>query len=183
VGLPEFHSKIKRLARRSNAKRLSFLTGICDIAIMKKSFWPVFLAILVLFATGGLVVKLVFERQRQFQKVEIPASYLETSDTSRFSITPITLLRTFSDDSLLVFFPKPETHSQLYLYDQPNYNRLLFGDHHGVPVFLPDLEGFTAMNGRPVVNLSRFPQGKYYVHVTACNFGGFLQFDIRDSLP
>ena len=149
---------------------------------MRRSFLPVFLAIAALFTAGGMAVKFAFSRQRQFQKVEIPVSYLETSDTSRFSVTPITLLRTYSDDSLLVFFPKQQSGSQIYLYDQSNYNRLLFGDHHGVPLFLPDLEGLTAMNGRPVVNLSRFSEGKYYVHVTACNFGGFLQLNIRDSL-
>ena len=149
---------------------------------MRRSFWPVFLAILVFFAAGGIAVKFAFGRQRQFQKLEVPVSYLETADTSQFSLTPITLIRTFSDDSLLIFFPKRETRSQIYLYDQANYNRLLFGDHHGIPVFLADLEGLTAMHGRPVVNLSRFPEGKYYIHVTACNFGGFLQLNVRDSL-
>lgn len=123
-----------------------------------------------------------FERERQFQKIEIPISYLETADTSRFSVTPILVDRSFPDDSLLVFFPKNERHSQVYLYDQKNYNRLLFGDHHGVPVFLPDLEGMSAIFDRPVLNLSGFSSGKYYVHVTACDFGGFLQLIINDSL-
>jgi hypothetical protein len=149
---------------------------------MRRSFWPVFIAVVVLFSAGGLVLWTLFGKTRHLQKVEIPASFLETTDTSRFSVTPLLLKRNFPDDSLLIFFPKQETRSQVYVYDQANYNRLLFGDHHGTPVFLPDLQGMTALFGRPVVNLSGFPQGKYYIHVTACDFGGFLQMNISDSL-
>jgi hypothetical protein len=150
---------------------------------MRRSFFPVLLAVVVLFAAGGFVGWILFSRERQLQKIEIPEAYLEAVDTSRFSITPIPLTRSFPDDSLLIFFPKQEnSRSQVYLYDQENYDRLLFGDHHGVPVFLPDLEGMKAMFGRPVINLSGVPAGKYYVHVTACSFGGFLQLHISDSL-
>lgn len=141
------------------------------------------LAVVVLFAAGGLVAWILFSRERQLRKIEIPEAYLEAADTSRFSITPLTLTRSYPDDSLLIFFPKREnSRSQVYLYDQENYNRLLFGDHRGVPVFLPDLEGMKAMFGRPVINLSGVPAGKYYVHVTACSFGGFLQLNVSDSL-
>jgi hypothetical protein len=149
---------------------------------MRRSFWPVFIAVAVLFSAGGLVWWTLFGKTRHFQKVEIPAAFLETTDTSRFSVTPLLLKRNFPDDSLLIFFPKQERRSQVYVYDQANYNRLLFGDHRGTPVFLPDLQGMTALFGRPVVNLSGFPQGKYYIHVTACDFGGFLQMNISDSL-
>ncbi len=149
---------------------------------MRRSFFPVFLAIIVLFAAGGYGIWILNSKERQFHKVEIPETYLETTDTSRFSVTPINLKRNFPDDSLLIFFPKQKIRSQVYLYDQANYQRLLFGDHHGVPVFLPDMEGMKALFGRPVINLSGMPQGKYYVHVTACSFGGFLQLNVSDSL-
>lgn len=154
---------------------------MCDLAAMRRSFFPVLLAVMVLFAAGGFVTWILFSRERQLLKIEIPEAYLETADTSQFSITPLTLKRSFTDDSVLIFFPKLKSHSQLYLYDQENYNRLLYGDHRAVPSFLPDLEGLKALFGRPVINLSRVPAGKYYVHVTACNFGGFLQFNISDS--
>ena len=149
---------------------------------MRRSILPILIAFIVLFSAGAVVIVIFFERERQFQKIEIPTSYLETADTSRFSVTPILISRSFPDDSLLVFFPKGEKRSQVFLYDQKNYNRLLFGDHHGSPIFLPDLEGMTAIFDRPVINLSGFPSGKYYVHVTACSFGGFLQLNICDSL-
>lgn len=150
---------------------------------MRRSFFPLLIAFIMLFAVGGYVGWILYSRERQLQKIEIPEVYLEAADTSRFSITPITLTRNYPDDSLLVFFPKQEnSRSQVYLYDQANYNRLLFGDHHGVPVFLPDQVGMKAMFGRPVINLSGFAAGKYYVHVTACSFGGFLQLNISDSL-
>lgn len=149
---------------------------------MRRSFLPILIALFVLFAAGGYVVWIVFSKERQFQKVEIPEAYLETVDTSRFSVTPLTLIRSLPDDSVLVFFPKQESKSQVFLYDQVNYNRLLFGDHHGIPLFLPDSEGLKAMFGRSVINFSGVPAGKYYMHVTACNFGGFLQLNITDSL-
>jgi hypothetical protein len=149
---------------------------------MRRSVLPIGIAFIILFAAGAIVTWIFFQRERQFQKIEIPASYLETADSSRFSVTPIMINRNFPDDSVLVFFPKTETHSQVYLYDQKNYNRLLFGDHHGTPEFLPDLEGMSAMFDRPVINLSGFPAGKYYVHVTPCDFGGYLQLNISDSL-
>ncbi|MDQ3111946.1 MAG: hypothetical protein M3R17_18830 [Bacteroidota bacterium] len=149
---------------------------------MRRSFFPLFIGIAVLLSAGGFVMWNLFSPQRQLHKIEIPEAYLETTDTSRFSVTPLTINRTFPDDSVLVFFPKQKSSSHIYLYDQANYNRLLFGDHHAVPVFLPDYEGMKAMFGRSVLNLSGMPEGKYYVHVTACSFGGFLQFSIKDSL-
>ncbi|MEO6243143.1 MAG: hypothetical protein ABIQ40_17565 [Bacteroidia bacterium] len=151
------------------------------IAAMRRSFFPVLLAIMVLFTAGGFVAWILFSRERELQKIEIPEAYLEAADTSRFSVTPLILKRVFPDDSLLVFFPKLQSQSRIYLYDQENYNRLLYGDHHAVPSFIPDLEGLKALFGRPVINLSGVPAGKYYVHVTACSFGGFLQINISDS--
>lgn len=148
---------------------------------MKGSLFPVVFAFLILLGAGGMAAWIYYEKERQYHKVEIPASWLESADTSRFSVQPISLTRTSSDDSLLLFFPHQENRSQIYLYDQENYNRLLFGDHHGMPTFLPDMEGMKALYGRPVINLSGFPEGKYYVHVTACSFGGFLQLSISDS--
>ncbi len=149
---------------------------------MRKSFLPIFIAITVLLAAGSYVSWILFSKERQLQKIEIPESYLGTSDTSRFSVTPVVLNRVSKEDSILVFFPKQRSRSQVYIYDQANYNRILYGDHHGVPIFLGDLEGLTAIYGRPVINLSGFPSGKYYVHITACDFGGFLQLNISDSI-
>ncbi len=149
---------------------------------MKRSVLPILIAFLVLFAVVGIASRIFFQHQRQFLKIEIPPSYLETTDSSRFSLQPILITRSLPDDSMLVFFPKKEIKPEVFLYDQLNYNRLLFGDHHGVPTFIPDDEGLTAMFNRPILNLSGFPSGKYYVHVTNCDFGGFLQLNISDSL-
>jgi len=149
---------------------------------MKRSFLPILIAFIALFAVGGIVSWIFLHRERNYLKIEIPASYLETTDTSRFSVQPIVLTRSLPDDSLLIFFPKKEKKSEVFLYDQLNYNRLLFGDHHGVPLFVPDAEGLRAVFDRPVLNFSGFPAGKYYIHVTACDFGGFLQLNISDSL-
>jgi hypothetical protein len=149
---------------------------------MKRSVFPIIIALIVLFSVGGIVSWIFLHHERQFLKIEIPESYLETTDTSRFSVQPIILTRSLPNDSVLILFPKKEKQSEVFLYDQLNYNRLLYGDHHGVPIFVPDAEGLSAMFDRPVINFSGFPSGKYYVHVTACDFGGFLQLNISDSL-
>jgi hypothetical protein len=149
---------------------------------MKRSIFPIIIALIVLFSVGAFVLSTLFRHQRQLVKIEIPPSYLETTDTSRFSVQPIVLNRGLKDDSVLVFFPKKQVKSEIFLYDQLNYNRLLFGDHHGIPMSIPDEEGLKAIFERPVINFSGFPAGKYYVHVTACDFGGFIQLNIADSL-
>jgi hypothetical protein len=149
---------------------------------MKRSLFPILIALLVLFSIGGIVSYVFLGKERQFLKVEIPPSYLETTDTSRFSVQPIPITRSFDSDSVLVFFPKNKKKSEIFLYDQINYNRLLFGDHHGTPIFIPDAEGLRVLFERPVINVSGFPSGKYYVHLTSCDFGGFLQLNISDSL-
>jgi hypothetical protein len=148
---------------------------------MRKAILPILIAISVLSGVGYFAYRVMTDRQRQYQKVEIPESYLEISDTSRFSIQPIELIRIFPDDSVFVFFPETESRSQLYLYNEANYNRLLFGDHHGIPMSQPQAEGYAALFGRPVLNFSGYPEGKYYVHVTQCNFGGFIQIAILNE--
>lgn len=148
---------------------------------MRSSFFPVTIAVLVLLGAGSAAAWLFLDRERHFQKVEIPESYLETTDTSRYSVQPVLLTRNFPDDSILVLFPAGEERSQVFLYDQANYNRLLYGDHHGIPMSQPNSEGYRAVFGRPVLNMSGFPEGKYYVHVTGCNFGGFFQVEIADG--
>src|ERR1700751_3225393 len=107
---------------------------------MKRSIFPIIIALIVLFSVGGIVSWIFLHHERQFLKIEIPESYLETTDTSRFSVQPIVLTRNLPGDSVLIFFPKKEKKSEVFLYDQLNYNRLLYGDHHGVPIFVPDAE-------------------------------------------
>lgn len=149
---------------------------------MRRSILPVLIAFLVLIGAGIVASLIFFDRERQFQKLEIPPSYLETTDTSRYSIQPLLLKRDFPDDSILVLFPADNKHSQIFIYDQKNYKRLLFGDHRGIPLSQPNAAGYAAVYERPVLNLSGFTAGKYYVHVTSCSFGGFLEIELADSL-
>src|SRR4051812_13398235 len=100
---------------------------------MKRSVFPIIIALLVLFSVAGIIAWIFLHHERQYLKIEIPASYLETTDSSRYSVQPIIINRSLPDDSVLVFFPKEQKKSEIFLYDQLNYNRLLFGDHHGIP--------------------------------------------------
>ncbi|MBI3509387.1 MAG: hypothetical protein HY064_01900 [Bacteroidetes bacterium] len=148
---------------------------------MKRTFFPIVIAVIVLVTAGAVVLWVFFSKEREFQKIEIPGSYLELTDSSRFALQPILIVRKFPDDSILVLFPGSENHSQVFLYDQKNYNRLLFGDHKGEPVIQSVDEGLSALMNRKVINLSNYKSGKYYVHATACNFGGFLELELLDS--
>ncbi|HEU4716181.1 MAG TPA: hypothetical protein VFU15_00020 [Bacteroidia bacterium] len=147
---------------------------------MKSTALPLIIAFLVLAAAGAIVSWAFFHRDRQLQLVDIPPSYLSSVDTSRFSVQPLVLTREFPDDSVLLIFPANTSLQHIFVYDQKNYNRLLFGDHHGMPLFFADAEGLSAMKGKPVINLSDHPGGKYFIHVTSCNFGGFLQIELED---
>ena len=148
---------------------------------MKRTLFPVAIAVLVLAGSGAIVSWVFFSRSRELQKIEIPQSYLQTTDTSRFSIQPVLLTRKYFDDSLLLLFPKENKNSQLFVYDQNNYDRLLFGDHKANPRSQRDAEAMHAVFGRSVLNLSSYPAGKYYVHITSCNFGGFFEIEILDE--
>lgn len=148
--------------------------------MLRKSF-PFVLALAVLSVAAWFVLSEIFSRQRSVQKIEVPESYLETMDTSRYSVQSITLERGYPDDSLLVLFPEANRNSEFYLYDQKNYNRMLLGYSDIVSVPQENKEILDARMHRPVVNLSGLKEGKYYLHVTACNFGGYFEIEIADT--
>lgn len=102
-------------------------------------------------------------------------------DTSRYSIQSIVLDRKFADDSILILFPEENRKSEIYLYDQKNYFRMLLGYTDVVTVPQENKEILNAQFHRPVVNLSGLRSGKYYLHVTACNFGGYFEIDLTDE--
>jgi hypothetical protein len=147
--------------------------------MLRKSL-PFIVAFAVLALTGWFVLSELFSRHRSVQKIEVPESYLETMDTSRYSIQGILLERKYKDDSLLILFPQGNRESQFYLYDQKNYSRMLLGYSDVVTVPQENKEILKARLQRPVVNLSGLNTGKYYLHVTGCNFGGYFEIEITD---
>lgn len=148
--------------------------------MLRKSF-PFIVAFVILGIAAWFVISEVMTRPRQVQKIEVPESYLETMDTSRYSIQSILLERQYPDDSLLILFPEENRNSEFYLYDQKNYLRMLLGYKDFVTVPQENKEILNARMHRPVVNLSGLPEGKYYLHVTACNFGGYFEIEIANA--
>lgn len=148
--------------------------------MLRKSF-PFIVAFIILGITAWFVLSELFSRQRGVQKIEVPETYLETMDTSRYSIQGILLERQYPDDSLLILFPESNSESQFYVYDQKNYNRLLLGYTDVVTIPQENKEILKARMHRPVVNLSGLKAGKYYLHVTKCNFGGYFEIEIAES--
>lgn len=148
---------------------------------MRRSIIPILLAFIVLLGVGWYVLSEVFDRERSIQKVEVPEEYLETLDSSRYSIQSILLERVFTDDSILILFPESNKKSMVYLYDQKNYFRLLLGykDVSTIPQENKDI--LMAVLNRPVVNLSGLKAGKYYLHATSCNFGGYFEITLSDD--
>jgi hypothetical protein len=150
--------------------------------MLRRSF-PFLIAFAVLAFIGWFVITEMSVRQRGVQKIEVPESYLETLDTSRYSIQGILLQRKYPDDSLLILFPENNRESQLYVYDQKNYSRMLLGYTDVITVPQESKDILKARMQRPVVNLSGLPAGKYYLHVTECNFGGYFEIEIADAAP
>jgi hypothetical protein len=150
------------------------------VEMLRKSF-PFLLAFIVLGIAAWFVLSEIFSRPRGVQKIEVPTSYLETMDSSRYSVQSILLERAYPDDSLLILFPEENRNSEFYLYDQKNYFRMLLGYNDVVAVPQENKDILGARMQRPVVNLSGLNPGKYYLHVTACNFGGYFEIEIVDS--
>lgn len=147
--------------------------------MLRKSF-PFLIALVILGITAWFVLGELFTRQRGVQKIEVPDTYLETMDTSRYSIQSILLERKYADDSLLILFPEANSESKFYVYDQKNYFRLLLGYTDVITIPQENKEILKARMHRPVVNLSGLKAGKYYLHITKCNFGGYFEIEIAD---
>src|SRR5688500_16413407 len=120
--------------------------------MLRKTF-PIILAVAVLGVVGWYVYTELNSRPRSVQKIEVPESYLETMDTSRYSIQSLVLQRNYIDDSLLILFPEANRKSEFYLYDQKNYNRMLLGYSDVVIVPQENKDILNARMHRPVVNL------------------------------
>jgi len=148
--------------------------------MLRKSF-PFVVAFIILGITAWFVLSELFSRQRGVQKIEVPETYLATMDTSRYSIQGILLERKYPDDSLLILFPESNNESQFYVYDQKNYYRLLLGYTDVVTIPQENKDILKARMHRPVVNLSGLKPGKYYLHVTQCNFGGYFEIEIAEA--
>jgi hypothetical protein len=147
--------------------------------MLRRSF-PFIIAIIILAFVGWYIVTEIMSRPRNVQRIEVPESYLMTMDSSRYSIQSLVLERKYNDDSLLILFPEANRRSDFYLYDQKNYNRMLLGYSDIVVVPQENKDILDARMHRPVVNLSGLQSGKYYLHVTACNFGGYFEIQIVD---
>lgn len=144
-------------------------------------YFPFIIAFAVFAVAAWFVFAETLNRQRCVQKIEVPEEYLNTLDSSRYSVQSLLLERTYQDDSLLMLFPEANRKSEIYLYDRRNYYRLLLGYNDVVTIPQENKEILRALFNRPVVNLSGLEPGKYYVHATACNFGGYFEVEISDE--
>lgn len=139
--------------------------------------------LLLLIAIGVIAVSawLLLKRDRQISIFEVPATYIETVDTSRFSVLPFQISRFAKEDSVMVRFPKDALKYGLFLYDSVQYHRMMSGEHNISPMTQNDLEA--QLLGRPQLNLSRLPDGTYYAHLTQCNFQGYFALHLTTLPP
>ncbi|MGL4599555.1 MAG: hypothetical protein ACRCYO_18670 [Bacteroidia bacterium] len=125
----------------------------------------------------------IFQPERNVIRINIPESYLNNTDTSRFSLYPVAVERKKTDDSILVLFPVSERRASLFVYDSLNYQWLMRGDKRARPLL--QTQGLRERTGKPTLNLSRLKNGSYFAHLTSCNYGGFFEIQlhqISDSL-
>jgi hypothetical protein len=141
--------------------------------------WVIGFIILAVLACVGYMVWKIFQPERNVIRINIPESYLNNTDTSRFSLYPIAVSRKKSDDSILVFFPVVERRASLFVYDSLNYQLLMHGDKRARPLLQP--HGLRERTGKPTLNLSRLQNGSYFAHLTSCNYGGFFEIQLYQT--
>ncbi|GAB4133875.1 MAG: hypothetical protein Fur0041_06480 [Bacteroidia bacterium] len=147
---------------------------------MKTSVIPVIIGLLILCGAGGFAWWVFFHHERQLQIVEIPESYFTTSDTSRFGLQSLTIERLCHDDSILVVFPVTERKTEAFVYDAPSFEKMKAFNTSALPLSQPHVDLLKAYCKKPVINMSGYDPGKYYIHLTACNYAGFFEIEIRN---
>gem|GEM_PF-1666665 len=148
------------------------------------TFFPVKKLIIVLLSlmvcgVAGFSGWLLLHEDRHTIVAEVPADYLETADTSRFSTYPVDLARFSAKDSVLLIFPSGENggNVSVLVYDSLQYALLMDGERSAKPMEKATLLG--KLRQEPLVNFSGIPDGSYYARLSSCNYGGFIHVKLR----
>lgn|GEM_PF-5129065 len=146
---------------------------------MKK--WLLIIVVLGVIATAVYYFTRANEAVRAVQVVNIPETFLQTADTSRFDMQQVDIVRNSNNDSLIVLFPFSDSKVKPYMYNEFNY-KLISGYRSKVyPVNQPYSDMIRSITGKPNLNLSRLKEGVYYVHLTGCNYTGFFKIAVKNS--
>jgi uncharacterized membrane protein len=143
--------------------------------------WLLIIVVLGVIATAVYYFTRANEAVRAVQVVNIPETFLQTADTSRFDMQQVDIVRNSNNDSLIVLFPFSDSKVKPYMYNEFNY-KLISGYRSKVyPVNQPYSDMIRSITGKPNLNLSRLKEGVYYVHLTGCNYTGFFKIAVKNS--
>lgn len=146
---------------------------------MKKGL--LIIVVLGVIATAVYYFTRANEAVRAVQVINIPETFLQTADTSRFDMQQVDIVRNSNNDSLVVLFPFADSKVKPYMYNEFNY-KLISGYRSKVyPVNQPYSDMIRSITGKPNLNLSRLKEGTYYVHLTGCNYTGFFKIAVKNS--
>lgn len=137
---------------------------------------------LIVAAVATVSAWLLLHEDRHTIVAEVPSDYLNTSDTSRFSTYPISLARDNKSDSVLVMFPMKQENDlnvSVLVYDSLQYAELMYGNRSARP--LESATRLSRLLQKPLVNLSRLPDGSYFARLSSCNYGGFIHIRLTTS--
>lgn len=148
---------------------------------MKKDKKFLILGLVVLFAVLGGFGWLLLREKPPVTHIEIPAKLLESTEPSRFSVQPVDVVRSSSGASVFVFFPPVKRETRVRLFDEAGYNAVMNESTTAKPLYLSDAEQLRIIHGRPVLNFSNLPDGNYYAHLSACNYGGYFCFRLTSK--
>ncbi|MGL5890942.1 MAG: hypothetical protein ACRC3B_13730 [Bacteroidia bacterium] len=148
---------------------------------MKKDKWFLLIGLAALLVVLVGLGWLLLREKLPVTHIEIPAQLLESAEPSQFSVQPVDVVRASPGASVLVFFPPVKRETRVRLFDERAYTAVMAGSFSAKPLYLADAERLRIVHGRPVINFSNLPDGNYYAHLSACNYGGYFCFRVMSK--
>ncbi len=106
----------------------------------------------------------------------VPFDVLEGCETGQGKCDPVTITRSSLSDSVVLIFPSGGTQSDVFLYDVNEKDKSAFSQ----PKPIRQDQRF-AGEGKPSLDLTGLPDGKYRSQMVACGLGGGFDLVIATS--
>ena len=102
---------------------------------------------------------------------------MEGCETGKGDCKPIVLTRHSLQDSVKVIFPSGGTSSSVFVYTGEEFIPWFKGTPNDQPKPLRHDHKYSG-EGRPAIDLTGLPDGKYSAYMLSCNLGGSLELFI-----
>lgn len=103
--------------------------------------------------------------------------YLEGCETGKGDCNPVTIERHSKKDSITLIFPNGGTLTDIYLYTESSFTKWMSGTPQDEPKPLRH-DHKEANQGKPFLDLTGLPDGKYRPRMLGCGLGGGFKLTI-----